>query len=804
MPENRGGASYDATNITVLEGIEAVRKRPAMYIGDTSVRGFHHCVYEVVDNSIDEALAGYCTLITVTINADGSITITDNGRGIPVDIHATEGKPAVEVVLTTLHAGGKFDNDSYKVSGGLHGVGVSCVNALSSWLEVEIRRDGEVHHQRYEVGNPVTPLETIGRSKTTGTKITFLPDSTIFSASEFEWDILATRLRELAFLNKGIEIVLSEEASERTETFKFDGGIVEFVEHLNRSKQALWDKVFSLEKERDEVVVEIALQYTDAYNENIHSFCNNINTIEGGTHLSGFRSALTRTVNGYARANKLLKNDSDAMSGDDIREGLTAIVSVKVPDPQFEGQTKTKLGNSEVQGIVESVVNEELGNFFEENPKVARTVVDKAVMAARARAAARKARDLTRRKGALDSAALPGKLADCSERDPAKCELYIVEGDSAGGSAKQGRNRMIQAILPLRGKVLNVEKARLDKILNNKEIRTLITAIGAGIGQDEFDIEKVRYHKIIIMTDADVDGAHIRTLLLTFFYRQMPELIEKGYVYLAQPPLYKVTKSKREEYIDSDEALTRRLLALGAEDMELRRVDGDTAFEPDELKAILGALTELEVVVGLLRRKRIDVQAYLLGQHPETGEFAKYLVRGESEQPDRFLYTEAELVALQEEIESHPAAIDDAEDAPEPKGAPNTVEIHVGSRLKSVAERLAPQGFDLSHYEATETPICTLQNSGEPVDIFSLPQLLQTVREQGSKGRRIQRFKGLGEMNPEQLYETTMNPDTRKLLRVVLEDGVRADEIFTILMGDDVEPRRNFIEENALNATLDI
>jgi len=804
MPENRGGASYDATNITVLEGIEAVRKRPAMYIGDTSVRGFHHCVYEVVDNSIDEALAGYCTLITVTINADGSITITDNGRGIPVDIHATEGKPAVEVVLTTLHAGGKFDNDSYKVSGGLHGVGVSCVNALSSWLEVEIRRDGEVHHQRYEVGNPVTPLETIGRSKTTGTKITFLPDSTIFSASEFEWDILATRLRELAFLNKGIEIVLSEEASERTETFKFDGGIVEFVEHLNRSKQALWDKVFSLEKERDEVVVEIALQYTDAYNENIHSFCNNINTIEGGTHLSGFRSALTRTVNGYARANKLLKNDSDAMSGDDIREGLTAIVSVKVPDPQFEGQTKTKLGNSEVQGIVESVVNEELGNFFEENPKVARTVVDKAVMAARARAAARQAPALTPPKGALDSAALPGKLADCSERDPAKCELYIVEGDSAGGSAKQGRNRMIQAILPLRGKVLNVEKARLDKILNNKEIRTLITAIGAGIGQDEFDIEKVRYHKIIIMTDADVDGAHIRTLLLTFFYRQMPELIEKGYVYLAQPPLYKVTKSKREEYIDSDEALTRRLLALGAEDMELRRVDGDTAFEPDELKAILGALTELEVVVGLLRRKRIDVQAYLLGQHPETGEFAKYLVRGESEQPDRFLYTEAELVALQEEIESHPAAIDDAEDAPEPKGAPNTVEIHVGSRLKSVAERLAPQGFDLSHYEATETPICTLQNSGEPVDIFSLPQLLQTVREQGSKGRRIQRFKGLGEMNPEQLYETTMNPDTRKLLRVVLEDGVRADEIFTILMGDDVEPRRNFIEENALNATLDI
>ena len=601
MPEEKKGAKYDATKITVLEGIEAVRKRPAMYIGDTFVRGLHHCVYEVVDNSIDEALAGYCTRVLVSINSDGSVSVTDDGRGIPVDIHATEGKPAVEVVLTTLHAGGKFDNESYKVSGGLHGVGVSCVNALSNWLEVEVRRDGHVYHQRYEKGRAVSKLERIGKTKSSGTKITFLPDDTIFTPITFEWDILATRLRELAFLNKGVRIVLANEDTEREEVFKFDGGIVEFVQHLNRTKSALHDKVLSLEKERDGVQVEIAMQYTDTFNENIHTFCNNINTIEGGTHLSGFRSALTRTVNAYARANKLLKGDSETMSGDDIREGLTVIISVKVPDPQFEGQTKTKLGNSEVQGIVESVVNEELGNFLEENPKIARTVVDKAVLAARARAAARKARDLTRRKGALDSAALPGKLADCSERDPAKCELYIVEGDSAGGSAKQGRNRVIQAILPLRGKVLNVEKARLDKILNNREIRTLITAIGAGIGQDEFDIDKVRYHKIIIMTDADVDGAHIRTLLLTFFYRQMPELIERGYVYLAQPPLYKVTKGKKEQYIESDEALTRQLLQLGSQDITLIDSKTQREFRGKELSAILGTLTELDQAVGPAR-----------------------------------------------------------------------------------------------------------------------------------------------------------------------------------------------------------
>jgi len=810
MPEEKKGAKYDATKITVLEGIEAVRKRPAMYIGDTFVRGLHHCVYEVVDNSIDEALAGYCTRVLVSINSDGSVSVTDDGRGIPVDIHATEGKPAVEVVLTTLHAGGKFDNESYKVSGGLHGVGVSCVNALSNWLEVEVRRDGHVYHQRYEKGRAVSKLERIGKTKSSGTKITFLPDDTIFTPITFEWDILATRLRELAFLNKGVRIVLANEDTEREEVFKFDGGIVEFVQHLNRTKSALHDKVLSLEKERDGVQVEIAMQYTDTFNENIHTFCNNINTIEGGTHLSGFRSALTRTVNAYARANKLLKGDSETMSGDDIREGLTVIISVKVPDPQFEGQTKTKLGNSEVQGIVESVVNEELGNFLEENPKIARTVVDKAVLAARARAAARKTRGLTRRKGALDSAALPGKLADCSERDPAKCELYIVEGDSAGGSAKQGRNRVIQAILPLRGKVLNVEKARLDKILNNREIRTLITAIGAGIGQDEFDIDKVRYHKIIIMTDADVDGAHIRTLLLTFFYRQMPELIERGYVYLAQPPLYKVTKGKKEQYIESDEALTRQLLQLGSQDITLIDSKTQREFRGKELSAILGTLTELDQAVRALRRKRIDIPGYLKRWDPQERRFPKYLVTVEAPEPEQhYVYTDAELVTLREQTEQRIGrSIEVVGEAHAPvadaDGAFRWIELHAAPRLAGIVARLEEDGFTVDQIDACDEPFCRLVNGDTEINVRSLPELLTTMRDLGAKGRRIQRFKGLGEMNPEQLYETTMNPETRKMLKVVLEDSVRADEMFTVLMGDEVEPRRQFIQANALNANLDI
>ena len=812
MATTKQGPKYDATKITVLEGIEAVRMRPAMYIGDTSVRGLHHCVYEVVDNSIDEALAGYCDRVQVKINADGSVTINDNGRGIPVDMHATEKKPAVEVVLTTLHAGGKFDNESYKVSGGLHGVGVSCVNALSEWLEVEVRRDGNAYHQRFEKGHAVSKLEEIGKTKSTGTRITFYPDGSIFSTTQFDWEILANRLRELAFLNKGLEIRLGQEDPAREDTFKYKGGISEFVRHLNRSRTPLHPKVVYFESERDGVAVEIAMQYTDAFNENVSCFCNNINTIEGGTHLSGFRSALTRTVNAYGKSSGLLKADRETMSGDDIREGLTAILSVKVPAPQFEGQTKTKLGNSEVQGIVESVVNEELSAYLEEHPSVARRLVDKALLAARARDAARKARDLTRRKGALDSASLPGKLADCSERDPAKCELYIVEGDSAGGSAKQGRNREFQAILPLRGKVLNVEKARLDKILNNNEIRTLITAIGAGIGQDDFDISKVRYHKIIIMTDADVDGAHIRTLLLTFFYRQMRELIDNGYVYLAQPPLYKLTHRSREEYIESDEQLTRKLLEFGASDVVLDCAGTDKTFKGRELTGILDTLTHIEQVAHSLGRKGIGLGRFLRLRNPETGRFPKYLVTiGNGQEPERhFCYTDAELKQLREDVErrvGHQLEIFDEEH--ENGGAGSRfqwVELYSSGSLSRLVAGLEKKGFSTEQYEPGEEPLCHLRDAGkDPRPVYSLPGVLDAVRDMGRRGLSIQRYKGLGEMNPDQLYDTTMDPQSRKLLKVVLEHSATANEIFSTLMGEPVEPRRQFIEDNALNVrNLDI
>ena len=805
--------AYDASHITVLEGMQAVRKRPAMYIGDTSVRGLHHLVYEVVDNSIDEALAGYCTNVQVRLNADGSCTINDNGRGIPVDMHPTEKRPAVEVALTVLHAGGKFDNDSYKVSGGLHGVGVSCVNALSEWLEVEVRRDGQIYHQRYERGVPVSKLETIGKTRGTGTKITFLPDVQIFTGSiKFEWDILANRLRELAFLNGGIEIHFSQEEPTREELFKFKGGVVEFVEHLNRSKVAIHPKVISFVKEKDKIEVEIAFQYTDTYTETMLCFANNINTIEGGTHLSGFRSALTRTVNAYAKANKLIKEDKESLSGEDIREGMTAVISVKLPGPQFEGQTKTKLGNSEVEGIVASVVNEELATYLEEHPPVARRIIEKALLSARARDAARKARDLTRRKGALDSAALPGKLADCSERDPALCELYLVEGDSAGGSAKQGRNREFQAILPLRGKVLNVEKARLDKILNNNEIRTMVTAIGAGIGQDEFDVAKVRYHKIIIMTDADVDGSHIRTLLLTFFYRQMPKLIESGYVYLAQPPLYKVSRKKREEYIDTDETLTRKLLELGAEDLTLK-VSRNKTLETNELMALLELLLQTEQASKSLARKGISFEDYLAKRN-KAGAFPRYYViigKGETAE-HHFVTTDEELKALREDSERKLGEqleifSENGHSAPaQSSSAFRMQELYVANSLAKVMGAIEKKGFSIEQFNLHDKPLFTLKDSDDvETPVASLPNLLEVIREFGRKGLNIQRYKGLGEMNPEQLYETTMNPDKRRLLKVVQEDAVKADEIFTILMGDEVEPRRKFIEDNALNVqNLDI
>ena len=809
--------NYDASTITVLGGMNAVRKRPAMYIGDTGVRGLHHCVFEVVDNSIDEALAGHCNAIQVRINSDGSVSVNDNGRGIPVDMHATEKKPALEVVMTVLHAGGKFDHKSYKVSGGLHGVGVSCVNALSEWMEVEVRRDGQVYHQRYEKGRVASELKVIGKTKSAGTKVTFSPDDSIFNTIQFQWDILANRLRELAFLNKGVEIKLSQEYPARDETFLFKGGTVEFVEFLNQNKKPLHQKVVSFLKEKDEICVEIALQYTEAYNETISSYVNNINTIEGGTHLSGFRSALTRTINTYGKANKLIKDDSESMSGEDVREGLTAVLSVKVPNPQFEGQTKTKLGNGEVQGIVESVVNDELGTFFEENPAVARKIIEKGLLAARARMAARKARDLTRRKGALDSAALPGKLADCSERDPALCELYLVEGDSAGGSAKQGRNREYQAILPLRGKVLNVEKARLDKILNNAEIRTLATAIGSGIGQDEFDVEKARYHKIIIMTDADVDGAHIRTLLLTFFFRQMPQLIDRGFVYLAQPPLYRITNKKREEYIDTDAMLTHRLLELGTENLTVTAVGNNKTYAGKELLAVTELLAELEQYAKSLRNKQIDFHEYMRRRNPETGLFPKYrvTVTNGDEPSFHFAYSDNELAKLREDMEEqlgHPLDVLSDGEPPDKRdsepGGFRLQEIFSVSHITRIVQALEKKGFpidDCSHSESPRYHLRFAGDGGAEIPSHSPKHLLDLVRDTGRKGWNITRYKGLGEMNPEQLYETTMNPNKRKLLKVVLEDGIEADRIFTLLMGDEVEPRRAFIQDNALNVrNLDI
>jgi DNA gyrase subunit B len=812
MDKQSAAAKYDATTITVLGGLEAVRKRPAMYIGDTGVRGLHHCVFEVVDNSVDEALAGYCDRIDITLNTDGSISVNDNGRGIPVDMHATQHKSALEVVMTTLHAGGKFDHNSYKVSGGLHGVGVSCVNALSEWMEVEVRRGGVVYHQRYERGVPASKVVPIGKTKDNGTRVTFLPDGQIFPDIVFQTDILANRLRELAFLNKGLEIHLALEDGSRKDLFMYKGGVMEFVEHLNRNKASLHPKVVYFEKERDRVQVEIALQYTDAYSDTLFSFVNNINTIEGGTHLSGFRSAMTRTINAYAKANKLLKNEADAMSGDDVREGLTAIISIKVPDPQFEGQTKTKLGNGEVEGIVASVVNDELATYFEEHPSVARRIIEKAVLASRAREAARRARDLTRRKGALEGGGLPGKLADCSERDPALCELFIVEGDSAGGSAKQGRDRRFQAILPLRGKVINAEKARLDKVLANTEIQTMITAIGAGIGQDDFNIGKTRYHKIVIMTDADVDGSHIRTLLLTFFYRQMPELIKKGYVYIAQPPLYRIKRKKREQYVESDAEMTRILIELSREEIRVVDSKNEPLLTDKQLTELLDHLQDVEQIFYRLRNKQIDLGEFLKKRDPSTGQFPLYRVHigNEANREEHFVQTEADLRKVCEEAEARlgrQLEIFSGGETKKPgEDSVRWTEIYAAPALARRVTAIEKLGFPPASILAGKKPVCHLAEGDlPPRPLTGLIELLNDIRTIGRKGLSIQRYKGLGEMNPEQLWETTLNPEKRKMLRVGLEDAVRADEIFTILMGDVVEPRRKFIEENALNVrNLDI
>ena len=771
IPEPAPAGEYTAANISVLEGMEAVRKRPAMYIGDTGERGYHHLVYEVVDNSIDEALAGYCSMIDVVINPDGSLSVRDNGRGIPVDMHPTEHRPAIEVVLTVLHAGGKFDGSNYKVSGGLHGVGVSCVNALSSWMKVEVKRGGKVHHIEFSRGHVTKPLEVVGEcdASETGTTVTFFPDHTIFTCRAFKWQTLVDRLRELAFLNRGVTIHFRDDEGEEhhEETFHYEGGIDEFTAYLNANKKPI-SPVIHFEGQKDSeridgshyvIQAEVSMQYTDSYSTVEQTYCNNIHTIEGGTHLSGFRGALTRTINKYGTDNNIIKA-KDSLTGDDMREGLTVIVSVKVPQPQFEGQTKTKLGNGEVEGIVGSIVSDRLMTFFEENPAVAKTVIEKTLLAARAREAARAAREQTRRKGVMDGLSLPGKLSDCSGRDPEKAELYLVEGDSAGGSAKEGRDRRTQAILPLRGKVLNVEKARIDRVLANLEIRSLITAIGCGFGE-EFDISKARYHKIVIMTDADVDGAHIRTLLLTFFYRKMPQLIEHGYIYLAQPPLYKIERKKKAEYVITDADMTRRLLFLGLDDMTVKRPDG-VALSKEEAQNLLKLLAELEQTVKALE---------------SHGFVAKELVNS-SEQKGGVSMLHKQLASLE--------------------GMGFTVDDYF-----AVAPQ--PGEKEVSGEDKKFRVVASVEEDGVTIPVANLPLLLDTIRKRGEKGMNIVRFKGLGEMDAEELFDTTMNPEKRHMKRVRLEDAVEADRTFTLLMGDEVEPRRQFIEANALNVqSLDI
>ncbi len=782
---------YTAEDIKILKGLAAVRKRPAMYIGSTGPEGLHHLVYEVVDNSVDEALAGYCTQIEVILHHDGSCTVIDNGRGIPTEPHPGDpkGRSAAEIVLTELHAGGKFEAKAYRVSGGLHGVGVSVVNGLSEWLEVEIKRGGKVYHQKFERGVPVTPLEVIGKTRSTGTKVTFKPDSEIFETTDFSFDVLSQRLRELAFLNKGLKISITDERTGKRQEFYYKGGIVSFVEHLNRKKTTLHPKPIYISGERDGRIVEIALQYNDSYTETIYTFANNINTREGGTHLVGFKSALTRTANQYAHSSGIIKNGKTSISGDDIREGLTAVISVKVPDPQFEGQTKMKLGNTEVKGIVESIVNDQLGRFFEEHPAIAKKIIEKAVQAARAREAARKARELARRKGALDDSGLPGKLADCSEKDPAESELFIVEGDSAGGSAKQGRDRRFQAILPLRGKILNVEKARFDKMLSSEEIKTLITALGTGIGP-EFDISKIRYHRIILMTDADVDGAHIRTLLLTFFFRQMPQVIEKGYLYIAQPPLYKVKRGRTEKYIQSDSELQNMLFELAAEEVALR-IKGEML----KGKAVIPYLKRMSEYVNLmnwfvLRRKDTEILEFLMDKDI-TGDLLKDKIALESlcnEIKERFQNVKISEITFDEEHASY------------------GVEIRrLGRRVRLNAEFLnSPDFKELNNLHGIVKDLgprpFLLQLKDQERSFHSVKEMLDTVNDVARKGLTIQRYKGLGEMNPQQLWETTMDPEKRTLLKVSVEDSVQADEVFTILMGDQVEPRKEFIVKHALEA----
>jgi DNA gyrase subunit B len=788
--------TYTASDIKVLEGLEAVRKRPAMYIGDTGAYGLHHLVYEVVDNSVDEALAGYCDSIKVILHSDGSCSVGDNGRGIPVDAHGDSGKSAAEIVLTVLHAGGKFEHSAYKVSGGLHGVGVSVVNALSEWLELEIRRSGRVWTQRYEKGGtPAGPLTEGDKTPKHGTIIRFKPDPSIFEVMEFSFDTLSNRLRELAFLNRGLKIVIEDERDGRSHTFLYKGGIVEFVKHLNQNKTPLHSKVLYFEGKRGDTEIEVALQYNDGYQESVFAFANNINTREGGTHLTGFRAALTSRIAAYAEANGFFKNFKGGVTGDDVREGLCAVVSVRIPDPQFEGQTKAKLGNSEVKGLVQQVVNDKLAEAFEEDPTTARKIADKCTRAAQAREAARKARELTRRQG-RDDEGLSAKLADCSEREPQYREIFLVEGDSAGGSAKQGRDRRTQAVLPLRGKIINSEKARYDKVLSHNEIRLLISALGTGIGTEEFDLAKLRYHKVILMTDADVDGAHIRTLLLTFFFRHMMSIIEAGHLFIAQPPLFKVKKGRVEKYLMNEREFEEFFLSAWVESASVQVAGGKTPITGDALLDLLKHVSEYRTLFGKLARRGVPA--------PILGELLRSKFRGNKRGIDH--------AAIGEAIQIAAAAVNGYEVTVQPGEANEGHRVTIaGPPAVSFSTDLLKSAdyaslFDLWELVAAAAKGPTvIVEDGKETPVTNLDHFHRTALELSKEGASFQRYKGLGEMNPEQLWETTMNPETRTLLKVTLEDAVGADEMFTILMGDAVEPRRNFIEQNALDvANLDI
>ena len=835
-PEEYKGNGYDADDILVLGGIEHVRLRPAMYIGDTAEQGLHHLVEEVVANSIDEALAGRCTRIQVRLHADGSASVTDNGGGIPVGIHPEVGKPALEVVMTMLNAGAKFDHKSYKVSAGLHGVGVSCVNALSEWMEVEVWLGGHVYYQRYERGDPKTPVENRGKTDRRGTRVRFKPDAQIFETTRFRWDIIAQRLRELAFLNAGVQITFSDQAEDREETFLYEGGIKQFVEYLNEGKEPLHPDVIYIAGEAGGVVCEIAFQYNAGYLENVFSFANSINTLEGGTHLTGLRSALTRTLNAYGRDHGLLKDLTP--TGQDYREGLTAIISIKLPDPQFEGQTKKRLGNRDVGGLVEQMLNERLSAYCEENPDAARVIVAKSIEAAQAREAARKARDLTRRKGALTNANLPGKLRDCSSRDVASTELFIVEGQSAGGTASMGRDRTFQAILPLRGVILNVEKARIDKMLRNEELRTLITALGTGIAQEEFDFSKLRYGKVIIMTDADIDGAHIRTLLLTFFFRQMPMLIDQGKIFIAKPPLYRVSRKGKAQYVGDDRALQKTLLELGAAGAKLRcRLNGGAEAElaSQSFATVVALLGELEGLIGRIEAQGISFRRYLRARSSEKGRrlplYRVIHVDVQGKRQERLFYSEDDYDAFVQELhtrleaEGEDLQIIEGENgvAVEPEDLRNSIRprrFDEAARVAELADRIEALGIPIAclyppEEKAAQAPASAegqepsrpfiILSNGAELRVSSLLELIPALRDLGREGLDIQRYKGLGEMDAGELAETTLAPATRKTVRVTIGDAVKADNYFSILAGKDVKARREFIERHALEVkNLDV